>query len=657
METTLRPPSVPLVTIDPYTSCWSPSQLLAAEWPQHWTGRAHAMSGFIRVDGKAYRFLGAAPQVTQQARQISLDVQATQTIYQFAAGPVHLTVTFTAPLLLDDLELLSRPANYVTFTVRSSDGQPHDVQLYLDATAEWCVNDIRQHVTWGRPQIDGLDVLRIGTVDQKVLKIKGDNVRIDWGYLYLAVPAGTARTAIAADTVARESFAQNQPLPDKDDTDKPRMVRDRWPVLAVTFDLPQVTAEPVSRHVIVAYDDLFSVEYFGQPLRAWWRRGEGASAEAMLAAAERDYPEVMKRCETFNRELDQATRAAGGDEYAALCRLVYRQAIAAHKLVADPQGKPLFFSKENFSNGSIGTVDVTYPSTPLFLAYNPVFVRGMMEPIFYYAESGRWDKPFAAHDVGTYPLANGQTYPEDMPVEECGNMLILAAAVAKAEGNADYAGSHWQTLTRWAEYLKNEGFDPANQLCTDDFAGHLAYNANLSIKAILGLASYGELAKQLGHEQAAKEYSALAKELAGKWLERADDGDHTRLTFDRPGTWSQKYNLVWDRLLGYELFPPELAQQEIAYYLTKQNEYGLPLDSRKTYTKSDWIIWTASMADSQDDFLALMLPVYRYVNETPSRVPVSDWHETTNGKMVGFQARSVVGGYFMKLLADRWRKK
>ncbi len=653
-----RPPAVPLVTVDPFTSCWSMSDSLSGDWPRHWTGKVHAMCGFIRVDGKPLRFMGAAPEVPEEATQTSLEVRATQSVYRFTAGGVNLTVTFTAPLLLTDLDLLSRPANYLTFDAASADGKPHSVQIYFDATGDWAVNRPSQQVQWSRASAAGLDVMKIGSRDQRVLATQGDDVRIDWGYFYVAVPQNVVeQTAISDDKSARSAFAASGSAIMDDDRQMPRAANDRWPVLSMVLDLGTVEKEPVRRHLILAYDDLYSVEYFEQKLRAWWRRDGQMSAEKMLAAAEQDYVDVLRRCDAFDKDLAAAAARSGSPEYVRLCELAYRQAVAAHKLVAGPDGRPLFFSKENFSNGSIGTVDVTYPSAPLFLLYNPRLIEGMMEPIFYFSESGRWTKPFAAHDAGTYPKANGQTYPEDMPVEECGNMLILTAAIARAEGNADYAKRHWQPLTTWAGYLRREGFDPANQLCTDDFAGHLAHNANLSIKAILGLGSFGKLAGALGHNELEEEYLGLARELAAKWTLAAAAADHTSLTFDKKDSWSQKYNLVWDRLLDLNLFPPEIAESEIAFYLTRQNPYGLPLDSRKTYTKSDWTLWTASMARTSEDFQALVHPVYRFVNEGPNRVPLSDWHETTNGKVVGFRARSVVGGYFMKMLVDRWHPR
>lgn len=237
-------------------------------------------------------------------------------------------------------------------------------------------------------------------------------------------------------------------------------------------------------------------------------------------------------------------------------------------------------------------------------------------------------------------------------------MLIMAAALAEAEGNADFAAKYWPVLERWAAYLKQKGLDPENQLSTDDFAGHLAHNANLSIKAILALGAYSRLAERLGKKQDAAQYRATAQEFAKRWTAMAADGNHYKLAFDKSGTWSQKYNLVWDKLLSLNLFAPAIARQEIAFYKTMQNPYGLPLDNREKYTKLDWIVWTATLAESRNDFEAILSPVMRFLNETPDRVPMSDWYWTHDGKWRGFQARSVVGGVFIKLLADpeAWRK-
>lgn len=232
-------------------------------------------------------------------------------------------------------------------------------------------------------------------------------------------------------------------------------------------------------------------------------------------------------------------------------------------------------------------------------------------------------------------------------------MLTLAAQLCRIDGNTKYVDKYWDIITTWADYLSENGQDPANQLCTDDFAGHWAHNANLSIKAIMGIAGYAEMARIKGDQETAEKYMNRAKEMAVKWEADAREGDHYRLAFDREDTWSQKYNMIWDKLWNLNIFPNDAMERDVQYYLTKQNKYGLPLDCRKDYTKSDWIMWTAGMAKDKADFLQFVEPLYKYMDETGSRVPTSDWYDTKTGLMVGFKARSVIAGHWMRVLVDK----
>lgn len=598
--------------------------------------------GQAYIDAGLYFRMPADP--VRQAVQKKVEITATQTKYEFACGPVFLAVDFLSPLLMNDFDLYSRPVSYVSFNVMSTDGQQHDVKLVFDVSADLAKNRKAQQEETSYYSKDGIRYQKTGTKEQPVLKRKGDDVRIDWGYSYLAVQE-------QADITLPKKIRQSYPVPPGLSPEEIELAK--WGKLEINYG--KIKNIPVEKTILLAYDDLYSIQYFGQNLQAWWKKNF-SSAEEMIKKSLEEFGPVAERCGKFDKQLYDDAVKAGGETYAKLCVLAYRQSLAAHKLVRGPNNEVLFPQKENFSNGSIWTVDVTYPSAPLTLIYNPALLKGMVEPLMYYSESGKWTKPFPAHDLGTYPLANGQTYPEDMPVEEAGNMIILTAAICKAEGKYDFARKHWEVLSRWVEFLVNDGFDPANQLCTDDFAGHLARNTNLSMKAIVGIAAFAQMAKGLNKRGEAGKYHNIAADYASRWMQMADDGDHYSLTFDKKGTWSQKYNLVWDKLLQLKLFPDAVYEKEIRYYLTRQNAFGLPLDSRRTYTKNDWILWTATLANNRKDFEALIKPVYKFVTETPTRVPLSDWHETTDGKQVGFQARSVVGGYFIKMLEEKWEK-
>ena len=664
-----RPPAVPLVASDPYFSIWSFADHLTGDTTRHWTGTPQSLTSMVRIDGKAYRVLGADPMDVPALPQTGVEVLPTRTVCTFEGSGVRVTLTFLTPLLPDNLELLSRPATYIDWEVQAADGKAHQAAVYFDASAALVVNTLDEPVVWSRAEGEEwkraggtVSAVRMGTEAQAVLGRKGDNVRIDWGYLYVS-PGKAGRPVFAAAEAARDAFVKGSELPGSDASGGPQPAQTA-PVIAVAFPASAVAEQPLTRSLVLAYDDIYSIDYFHHRLRAWWRRN-GATAADLVSSAWRDREKLMAECRRFDDNLMADLTRQGGDEYARIAALAYRQSFAAQKLVASPEGKPYLLPKENFSNGCIGTVDVIYPTAPILLLLNPTLERASLAPVLDYAASGRWHFPFAPHDLGTYPLAEGQVYggketseKDQMPVEESGNFLILAAALARAEGNAAFAEEYWSLFAKWADYLKAAGLDPANQLCTDDFAGHLAHNANLSLKAIEALGAYAKLADLAGHKDEASAYQETAKQFASQWVGMAPDGDHYRLAFDKPGTWSQKYNLVWDHLLGLNLFPAEVARKEIAFYKTKLNRFGLPLDNRKDYTKLDWEFWTATLADSPSDFDTLVAPIYQWVSQTPTRVPLTDWYSTTTGKQQGFQARSVVGGIYIKMLADSnlWKK-
>ncbi len=652
---------MPLIAHNPYFSVWSMDDRLTDRNTKHWTGREQPIYGLARIDGKAWRFMGGDPREVPAMEQASLEVTPTHTAYQFKAGGVSLKVSFFTPAFTKDLDVLSRPVTYLTVSA-SAEGE-HELSVLIDVDPVIAVNSSDEPVTWGRSRAAGLTVLNVGSRDQRVLNRPGDDLRIDWGYFHLAAPdADGTQFALSEDNL--HSFVTTGSLPPADDMDMPLMPREGAADLAVLLPFGKLGIQPVSRHVLLAYTEDYAIEYLGRKLRPYWQRN-GLTVQQMLADAEGQYASLEKRGDAFDSELTADLKKTGGKAYAQLAILTYRQTLAAHGLAADVDGTPLLFPKENFSNGCISTVDVLYPSAPFFLFFNPALLEAQLKPVLEYAALPRWKWPFAPHDLGTYPLADGQVYgggerteDDQMPVEESGNMLLLVAAMERELGNFDFARAYWPQFTQWAEYLRDKGLDPANQLSTDDFAGHLAHNANLSIKAIEALAAYAELARGVGKPETAQEYAGLAAGMAAKWQAMAVDGDHYKLAFDKPGTWSQKYNLVWDQILGLGLFPAQVRQTELAFYLQRLNQFGLPLDNRADYTKLDWSVWTATLADTAqpagaEAYKQILDRTARWINEGPSRVPLTDWYDTKTGRQMAFQARSVVGGVYIKALADK----
>ena len=655
-----RPPAVPLAIHNPYFGLWSPSDQLNGSDTQHWTAKEQRLEGMIRVDGKVLRVIGRHPVAAPALPQTSVQVLPTRTVYAFANAQIKLELTFLTPVLPDDIEVLARPLTYVIWNVSSADGAAHEVSVFLGLGDEISVNTPDQSVVSSQVKLDGLAAAKVGTVSQRVLASGGDDWRIDWGYGWVAAPSANAASAVGTEAELYASFDAQGTLPTGPATSAPHPANTG--LIAVVQSLGNVTA-PVTTFQMLAYDEVYALQYMKKNLKPYWKHA-GAEMPDLLKSAVAELPALTKRCEAFDAEVSADAEKIGGPEYAYLCAMAYRQALAANGLVADVNGAPLMMPKENSSNGCIATIDVHFPMIPEFLLFFPSLAKATLVPAFDYSASAAWPYPYAPHDLGTYPRANGQVYgmggpdADRMPVEESGNLILMAAAVCHVDGNVNFASKWWPQLTAWVGFLEKQGFDPENQLCTDDFAGHLAHNSNLSVKAILAIAAYGKMADMRGEKDVAAKYRAMAKDFALKWMKAADDGDHYNLAFDKKNTWSMKYNLVWDKILGLDTFPAEVAAKEMAHYRRNVKRFGLPLDSRQAQTKSDWLIWSATLTNNREDFVALVHPLYDFYHQVPQRRAMVDWYNTENGKMIGFTARSVVGGYFLPFLYDAklWQK-
>ena len=229
----LRPPSIPLITVDPYFSVWMPADRLTDQDSCHWTGKPNPIRGILMVDGTAYRFLGQG--VAPAMEQVSLEIGALTTTVRLEAAGVALTISFMTPLLPEDYEYLTRPVSYMKLSVIPLDGQKHHVSAVVSASEELCLDEKGEMAVVTAEAIarEGISVMRMGSQEQPVLKKAGDDIRIDWGYFYLAVENGT---------VAAETGGEGTRL-----------------IAWADLDCGEAL-------FCMAYDDVESIEYFGAHL-------------------------------------------------------------------------------------------------------------------------------------------------------------------------------------------------------------------------------------------------------------------------------------------------------------------------------------------------------------------------------------------------------
>ncbi len=633
-----RPSSIPLFVVDPFFSIWSESDKLREDVTKHWTGRRNPVTAGVFIDDKLHLLVGNFAcdgdrrkiAFEQYIPQKSLSVLPTRTICEFENDIVSVKLTFTTPFIIDRPDICSRPVSYLEYEINVIDGKEHTTDFYFDISCECAVNSYNGRVIAKK----GENSVFFGNAVQNIFTgVIKDPMTVDWGYIHVA-----DTEAVVIDGLPKR-WRQFKEL----SFDTEYGAFEEYPYI-------MLRKKETSGVITLAYDDIYSCEYFKEKLDGYYKKYFD-TFDDMLVASVSEYDEIKKLCCEFDEKMMAETSKISGN-YEKLTSLAYRQVMAAHKMVQDKKGNLLYFSKECHSNGCMGTLDVTYPSIPLFLKYNPEFVLGMLRPIIDFAESDAWEFDFAPHDLGMYPLANGQVYGlEDgkmkremqMPVEECGNMLLCVAAAVKYGADRSFAEDNKALLKKWADYLVKDGYDPGNQLCTDDFAGPSAHNCNLSIKAILAIAAYGKLFDE-------PEYITVAKEYADRWKKEASNEKATKLAFDNEDSWSLKYNIVWDKLLDINVFDEDVFEKEVNLYLAKINEYGVPLDCRADYTKADWQMWTTVMTKNKEYRDIIIDKMYAFINDTPDRTPFPDWYYTSDCRREFFQNRTVLGGIYINLL-------
>ncbi|EGO02196.1 hypothetical protein SERLA73DRAFT_104578 [Serpula lacrymans var. lacrymans S7.3] len=666
--TPFNPASVPLAVRSPYVSAWLPQgagTALNAAWPTFWTGTNVGWAGYVRIDGTTYNFLGL-PIVAgaTAATQKSLDITSTQSTFVMTAGPIDLTANFFSPVEPTDLVKQSTPFSYLTLSAVSNDGNSHTVSVYTDISAEWVASDDTLTVNWTSTTTGNVLTHQVQLENQQLYTEVSD--RIQQGSVYYSTDnTASATYQTGQDAVVRAQFINNGVLANTLDTNF-RAINDDWPVFAFAHDLGTVgttASTPVVFSVGQARDP--AVEYIiannqlqARSLYFWSNYASVADAIAFFHS---DYTAALGRAQAFDSQL-QSDASAISTDYAGLVAMSVRQAFGATEITISKNSDGswntadvLMFLKEISSDGNVNTVDVIFPAWPILLYTNPALGKYLILGLFEYQATGQYPNKWACHDLGSaYPQALGHNDGKDetMPLEESGNMLIMALSYTQKSNDTSLITTYSSLLDQWTQYLIAEALIPANQISTDDFAGSLANQTNLAIKGIVGIKAMSVIAGMLGDTQKESNYSSIAASYVTQWqtFATASDGSHLTLSYGDDSSWGLSYNLYADKLLGTNVFPQSVYDMQTAWYKTVTNTYGVPLDTRHTYTKSDWQSWTAAIVTDDTMRDTFISSVVKYIGNGENSVPLSDWYDSVSGDISGgFQNRPVVGGHLALL--------
>lgn len=428
------PSATPLLVLSPEFSVWSFTDSLADESlaTKHWAGEDMSITGALSVDGSVYRFLGNSSAFHSQMTQISKMVSEGEsenecmrasdctvlifissfssaqvlptTTYYLLQSPegVQLNVLFTSVVdnLVDEAEA-SRPYGYVTLSVNNTDSKTHAIAAYFDVLCDFVLDqayvqhmdgghDDTQNIGWRDLTPDAPEAWiahNIRNYDDSLFSLKGDYFKTNWGSVTTATkPDSRVSHTIADAEKTRAAFAAGQALPAVD-TDAVRGFNERPVASAYVWNFgPVAPSACTGASLLVSYDDEVSINYFGEHQVPLWRHRYSNDLGAMIIDGLTQYPQLLQRCINFDKQLFIQLTSAGGNEYALITSLAYRQVTGGIKAVwSSMKNESRWYMKEISSDGDISTVDVIYPAAPFFIQFAPNLLQKMLLPLFDYA--------------------------------------------------------------------------------------------------------------------------------------------------------------------------------------------------------------------------------------------------------------------------------
>ncbi|KAL6233109.1 hypothetical protein BDW75DRAFT_252224 [Aspergillus navahoensis] len=617
-----RPPSYPLAVKNPYLSTWMPSdqvQALPYAEPQFWAGQSLTWSVMARVDNRTYSLMG----ITNPGNKIKIhpaimrtaEYTATHSVFKLAAGSVGFTLDFFSPISPSNYLRQSLPFSYLTVTV--SNAAANNVQVYTSIDGRWTGEEQNTVCNFHR---NGTTLAYSLTVKDTIPYTENGDMAT-WGEAVLSsrqAPQSELSFSSGRRREVRAQFVNNGKL---SENDKPWVPGG---IVAFSHDLGNVSGEK-SVNFAVGYVRKEAINYLGKPYTGYYRA---------------HYPSTYKAF-----------------KYADIVSLSARQAWGGIDLTIPDESldttEVLAFVKELSSNGNLNTVDVIMPAFPIYYVMDPDYIRHLLEPMMRYLAAGRWLLPFTIHDMGMhYPNAVGHDdqKAEPMPIEECGNLMVLVLAYVRATGDRAWADRYIDILKKYADYLVENSIDIELQLSSNDAAGPLANETNLAIKAAVGLKAFGEIS-------GLSEYSRIDEERANLFFSQGLGTDEARTHFvlqytDKPTSWKTPYNLYPDVLFDLKTFPREAYQMGNTFFKSVRAEYGVPLDNRQDWTKSDWNMWLAGTFDDETTRREFIDDLWAFISNGKHNWPFSDRYVATSAKgrepglPVLCRARPTVGGHF-----------